>query len=210
MYNFAQVPQRTIEGVAVQEAEPVKTSPTVTPDSIGVYGVQGLVITLLFSLGKPLLDKLYLAFNENAKIKADKENRALDAQLKQTQLLQDAFTDQQNFFQEMIKESQVKSTAAVIASTAQNTDILATLAKSLSGIETKVLSNNDFLQEIANLIKTGKPLKITVDRIGGVVEVRADDLDKEIRAEIKDELRELKGYIAELKPLSNGEETPKV
>lgn len=192
-----------IKEIPVREPEPVKTSPTLTPDSVGAWSVQAVLITFLMSFGKPLMDKVFIALNEGAKNKALKEDKALDAQLKQTALLQEAFTDQQTFFQEMIKESQVRSTAAVVASTAQTSEVLATLTANLHAIEDKVVSNNDFLSQIAEMINTGKPILISIDKIGGVVSITHVN-PVTPQTELSEGLQDLKNFISDQQNRNGG------
>lgn len=187
MYYFIQTTPRDGDlktTIPVSEPIPVRTTPTLTPDAVGAYSLNAVLITIGISVGKPLIDKVFLFFNEGARNRAKKEEIALDAQLKQTQLLQQSFNDQQEFFQQMVKDSQTQATAAVVASTAQNTEILSKLASSISIMESRLLSNNDVLSEISEVFKTGKPIKIVVEKVNGSIEIKREE-DKPIRGKSK-------------------------
>jgi hypothetical protein len=93
-----------VEIKPVPDAPPIRTSPQATPESFLNYGIQGVVVALVLGLGKPLIDRLALLLNERAKQRNIKEEKALDAQIKQKDIVQQSMVDQQEFLQQLLMD----------------------------------------------------------------------------------------------------------
>jgi hypothetical protein len=96
--SFTAAPGETETQIPV----PVPVSPVPTPDTIATYGIQGVVVTLVLALGKPLIDKVYEFFSDSAKASRYREERQLEAQVRSANLIEESYKDQREFIQKAI------------------------------------------------------------------------------------------------------------
>lgn len=86
--------------------EPVPVTQTPSADSIASYGIQGLVITFMVYVGKPVLEKLYLFFSEGARAKRERQLKAEEAQIKQVEQIEITRRDQRDFLEQFVEQQQ--------------------------------------------------------------------------------------------------------
>ena len=90
----------------IEEPVPVPVTQTPSADAIASYGIQGLVITFMVYVGKPVLEKLYLFFSEGARAKRERQLKAEEAQIKQVEQLEITRRDQRDFLEQFVQQQQ--------------------------------------------------------------------------------------------------------
>lgn len=155
---LAQMPPAGSEGDQVIEVpviprgeEPVPVTQTPSPDALASYGIQGVVITLMVYVGKPLLEKLYLLFSEGARAKHERQQKLEEAQMKQAELLENTKRDQRDFLETFVQQQQQQ-----IFSELQT--VMKAQREQLLIIERSITAQTDTLKE---LLKS--PMKVYMD-----------------------------------------------
>lgn len=87
--------------------QPIPVSSVPTPDSLANYGIQGVIVTLVIALGKPLIDKLYEFFSSSAKSKRAFEEEKYKQSVRASNILEESYKEQRTFMQDsMIAQGQ--------------------------------------------------------------------------------------------------------
>ncbi|EFX63614.1 hypothetical protein DAPPUDRAFT_335266 [Daphnia pulex] len=84
--------------------EPVPVTTVPSPTSILGYGVNSIILIFCFYILRPVLDKGYLFWNTQAKMKKEKEDRAMELQIKQAEETNRVLKDYQTFMQSTIQQ----------------------------------------------------------------------------------------------------------
>lgn len=143
--------QRTVEGTP-EVPVPVPVSPIATPDAIATYSIQGVIVTLVIALGKPLLDKLYDLFSSTSKQKAEIEKEKYRQSVRAANLLEESYVQQRELLQNtMINQSAQfeKAVQQLIEAKNSNTKTLENLA---SGIGAEFKEELKAIQELTDSI----------------------------------------------------------
>jgi hypothetical protein len=135
------------EEVPVTPIYPVEPVPTYTspqPEQFLSYGIQGAIITLMLGLGKPLIDRLSVMFSERARIKASKEDKALDLQIRGAELSAGKEKDQQDFLQQMLERQQANYNQELKEQRVSNNQTMVEVYRKLDE-QIRVLRNSNLL-----------------------------------------------------------------
>ncbi|MEM2990235.1 MAG: hypothetical protein QXQ02_03520 [Halobacteria archaeon] len=161
---------------------PIPVSPIATPDTIATYGIQGVIVTLVIALGKPLLDKIYDFFSNSSKQKAELEAEKYKQSVRAANLIEESYLKQRDFLQETVLRQTAQfeeMVEALIQAKNKNTQVLENLSEdikkeftteleALHTLNSHLTAQKNIEGDIyAQLVEINKRVKYLVQLCGG-------------------------------------------